>query len=241
MFKKLSVIVLITSLSVGVFAQKKGSSTTTSSSGFEKSMFDLKKDAYEYALQNYDNGSAIVHLQDIIALGHTNYEDTLALVYHYSGQTVNAMVLSEKLIENKADDPVLMEIIASSRRSLGDSKTALEKYEKLYSLKQDVAYAYEIATIQYELKRMAECIQTINAIIANPASEQEKTVMNYGQGATQEISFKAAALNIAGVVYLELNKPTEAEQALNAALQLEPDFALAKNNLAVLQNPEGNK
>jgi Flp pilus assembly protein TadD len=45
---------------------------------------------------------------------------------------------------------------------------------------------------------------------------------------------KAAALNIKGIVAMDLNQESNAKNFFNQALQLFPDFALAKGNLATL-------
>ena len=46
---------------------------------------------------------------------------------------------------------------------------------------------------------------------------------------------KAAAYNVKGICALELNQPEAAKENFNKALQLFPDFVLAKTNLETLE------
>ena len=49
---------------------------------------------------------------------------------------------------------------------------------------------------------------------------------------------KAAALNVKGIVAMDLNQDANAKEFFNQALQLFPDFALAKGNLATLSQKD---
>ena len=60
----------------------------------------------------------------------------------------------------------------------------------------------------------------------------EETVdVNVGQGYKQTVPYKAAALNIKGVIARQLNDDKTAEELFNQALAIYPDFVLAKGNI----------
>ena len=64
--------------------------------------------------------------------------------------------------------------------------------------------------------------------------------MNVGQGYTQKVPYKAAALNIKGVIAKQLNENSAAEALFKESLKVMPDFVLPKVNLEDLKK-EQNK
>ena len=51
------------------------------------------------------------------------------------------------------------------------------------------------------------------------------------QQGSQEVPMRAAAYNVKGICAMELNQEEAAKQNFNKAVELFPDFALAKGNL----------
>ncbi|WP_040671063.1 tetratricopeptide repeat protein [Nitritalea halalkaliphila] len=62
-------------------------------------------------------------------------------------------------------------------------------------------------------------------------SAEEKIGFNLGDNQTQEISLRAAALNLKGLVYVAQGSKSDAVAAFQEALALEPEFRLAQENL----------
>ncbi|MCS7086074.1 MAG: tetratricopeptide repeat protein, partial [Bacteroidia bacterium] len=54
----------------------------------------------------------------------------------------------------------------------------------------------------------------------------------------QEVKFKAAALNVKGVLYKDKGDKASAKKFFEEALKIEPEFELAKNNLEELNKEE---
>jgi tetratricopeptide (TPR) repeat protein len=71
--------------------------------------------------------------------------------------------------------------------------------------------------------------------VKNPKSSDEKVGFPKADNTNQEVSIKAAALNLKGMVYMYQKNKTEALQAFNQALELVPDFELAKENVKEAQ------
>ncbi len=63
------------------------------------------------------------------------------------------------------------------------------------------------------------------------AKADEKIGFPISQTETQEVGMKAAALNLKGMIYLDQGSKAEAKTAFEEAIQLEPNFSLAKENL----------
>jgi len=68
-------------------------------------------------------------------------------------------------------------------------------------------------------------------MLVKNAKPEEKIGFPVSQTETQEIGMKAAALNLKGMVYLDQGSKAEAKTAFEEAIQLEPNFNLAKENL----------
>jgi len=153
--------------------------------------------------------------------------DSLATIYFIMGAYPQAVHAAEKAHETVA----LNEIRAYSYRNMGDLKTALALFESLYGLNQSPENGYQVASIQYSLKRFGECEAILEKILKHPDSADKKVVIAMDQGTNQEISYLAASENLKGALMLEMGKTEIARGCFERALAAEPAFILAKNNL----------
>ena len=117
-------------------------------------------------------------------------------------------------------------------------KDALETYEKLFLQTKSLYHQYQLAVLQYQLKRYGECNTNVEQILKNEKSVSEKVSITVNQKEAQEVSLKAAAYNIRGVMLLEGKREEEAKFNFEEALKLQPDFMLAKNNLAFVSKKD---
>jgi tetratricopeptide (TPR) repeat protein len=161
--------------------------------------------------------------------------DTLMFLYFSTGQYNESLTLAEKIYNKDNSKLTALEIKAVSQQSLGLLKEALNDFESLNSKNKNVKYLYQIASLQYDLKRVAECSGSINQILTMDGIEKE-TVPFFGQDRSrQEVSIKAAAFNMRGVLAGELGENDLAIKSYEEALKIAPEFALAKNNLEVMK------
>ncbi|HMT29287.1 MAG TPA: tetratricopeptide repeat protein, partial [Bacteroidia bacterium] len=129
----------------------------------------------------------------------------------------------------------IKEISAYSYRNLGDIKTALPLFEELYKTTNSVENGYQVATMQFTMKRFGECFETITKIKTNPESKTAKVVITTEQGDNMRVTYLAAVENLSGVLYTEMGKPEMAKAAYERAIAEAPDFILAKKNLENMQ------
>ncbi len=182
------------------------------------------------------NGDYIVAINTLYYMlakdpANITYKDSLARLYLISGGYDKCANIAEQIIAKQPDNQRAMEFIALSEKALGNFKYALQMYEKLYSQTKDLGQAYSIAELQFGLKRFGECMQTIESILANPQSEK-KTLQVYATAQTEQtVSYKAATLNIQGMVHKELHETQKAKVAFNEALAIAPDFLLPASNI----------
>ena len=135
----------------------------------------------------------------------------------------------------------VMEMVALSYSQLNKNKEALEMYERLYKQTGNIYYAYQTAVQQFYMKRIGECNQMIDMIISHPKSATEKIAINVDQSTQQQVPVKAAALNMRGIIYKDMNMPEKAKAAFEESLAIMPEFALAKGNLDLLTKPAESK
>jgi tetratricopeptide (TPR) repeat protein len=167
--------------------------------------------------------------------GNVSIYDSLAHVYFLLGDYSRVLLASDRAnIRN--DNVSLREIKAYAARNTGDLKIALSEFEALYKEKNNPEYGYQVAAIRFNLKRYGECMEMISSIIENPESKSKKVIISTEDGKSQEVSYRAAAQNMKGVLFLEMGKEENAKVAFEESLKEEPGFKLAESNLDNLKN-----
>lgn len=194
--------------------------------------FEVQGRIYKAALKNYDLQAATIALYNMAALKpeRADIQDSLALLYFAGERYPQAYLIGEEILKANPKRNDMLELVAVSKQNLGLIKEALTDYEKLYTIDKSIYYLYQIATLQYQLKRYGECVASIDQIIANPESDKQKVNIRVQNG-SQDISMKAAALNVKGICAIELNQDAAAIDNFNKALAISPEFVLAKGNL----------
>jgi len=231
----LSIVAVLLTASIAD-AQKKSTTTATAaplSKEMSKDMlFDHYKSVYDLAYKYSDFVVAREALYNMISLKpeRTGLKDTLTYLYYTSGDHYQVIVLGGELLVAKPDKAEILELVAVSQQNRGLLKDALESFEKLFAITKDVYHLYNIASLQYMLKRFGECSESLNTIIASTDTPGEVTISD-NSGQSQKVPLKAAAFNMRGVIALEINQQDVAKQNFQKALELFPDFALAKSNL----------
>ncbi len=194
-------------------------------------------DVYHMSLKYNDLATAVNSVYQMMAIKpeETNLKDTLAILYFNSGRYVQTVLLGREIIEKSPDNYSILEALAISEQSLGLLKESLNHYVQLFSATKKLYFLYQEASIQYGLKRLGECAQSINALLAAEGVEKEEVSITYGQnGESQKVPMNAAAYNLQGVVLLELNRPEDAKTSFEKAIDLYKDFVLAKANLDIV-------
>lgn len=226
-----------------LMAQKKkgGDEETTTINTGGLSQLEINKAIYKKALNYGDYGTAIYAVYQIMELdaSATGYQDTLAYLYFNKGNYVQALLIGNEIVAADENNAGILEVVALSQQNLGLVKDALSSYEKLNKLQPDIYNLYTIATLQFALKRYGECSGTIDALLQSEGNTKPiKITDNNGQ--SQEVPLKAAALNMLGVMALEMQQTEVAVKSFQEALKVAPDFALAKGNLAKVTQGNNN-
>lgn len=160
----------------------------------------------------------------------SNWKDSLAFLFFQRGAYDQCVRVGKDVLAATPKDTAILELVAVSEQTLGMLKEALADYENLYALAGDMHHLYEIATIQFQMKRFGECEITINGITNLQGSDKTMVTIISGNNEQQLVPLKAAAINMKGVIALELSKNQEAKILFDQALEIFPEFILAKNN-----------
>jgi tetratricopeptide (TPR) repeat protein len=188
--------------------------------------------AYQLAMRYSDLSLAKAKLYDLMIRNPENarYMEALANIYFDNSQFASAALVSIDLLQSNDKNVGALEIAAYSLEQLGAFDRALPHFESLYLLTGDNFSLYKSAFLQYNLQRYEEAMNSVNMLVKN-AKADEKIGFPKSQTETQEISMKAAALNLKGLIYLDQNSKADAKTAFNEAISLDASFEQAKENL----------
>jgi tetratricopeptide (TPR) repeat protein len=198
----------------------------SASSNFE---LDIYKRAISYG--DYDAAKNALFRLMTANPDSIKYLDSLVTLYFSIGAMPQCILSGKEYLKKDTSNQSVMEMVAVSYSQLKNYKEAVDMYEKLYMKSGNLHYAYQLAVHQYLLKRIGECNQMLDIIIADPKAEQEKVGISGDDNKSQQVPLKAAALNLRGVIMQELSMTDKAKENFEAALKIMPEFALAKGNL----------
>ncbi len=189
--------------------------------------------AYQAALRFNDLEVAKDKLYNLMVRNPEDlrYMEALGSLYFESGQYTSSALVAMDILKINDKNVGALEIASYALEQLGAFDRALPYYESLHLLTGDNFSLYKSADLQYSMKRYAEAMNSLTMLM-KVAKADEKIGFPISETETQQVSMKAAALNLKGLVYLDQNSKTEAKAAFTEALTLEPNFNKAKENLA---------
>jgi tetratricopeptide (TPR) repeat protein len=192
---------------------------------------------YNMALEYGDYGVAINTLYTILADNPNDMalKDSLASLYFNSRAYPQAILVAREILAKNPKDKKMLELTAISYQNIGGAKEALETYETLYKESQMVYHLYQIAVLQYQIRRFGECEASLARILKDPASANEKVVINVNRTERQEVPMHAAVYNVLGMLALEQSDEASAKKAFEKALSIDGEFVLPKGNLEAME------
>ncbi|MFM9836657.1 MAG: tetratricopeptide repeat protein [Cyclobacteriaceae bacterium] len=180
--------------------------------------YEVAKDAlYDLIIENPGNDSLIFDL---------------AVYYYQNQKSASAVLVSNELLARNPKNVGALEIAASGYETLGVPDKALQNYESLYLLTNNVSTLYKMAFLQYRVKRYKESATSADIIMANKDIDTMKATYNDAAGKGKEYPIKVAVINLKGMLALDQGDKVGAKKFFEQALAISPDFALAKENLA---------
>jgi len=184
--------------------------------------YEVAKDAlYDLIVENPQNDSLIFNL---------------AYYYYENQKYVSAVLVSQQLLARNPKNVAALEISAVGYETMGVSDRALQNYESLYLLSNNIFTLYKMAFLQYDLKRFTESIASIDILFANPQLDSSKVAFNDVENKPKEYPMKVSLLNLKGLIQQDhFGDKAAAKKMFEEALAISPDFIAAKQNLVKLK------
>ncbi len=170
-----------------------------------------------------------------------SYIDTLCRLYFSANAHAQTVLTAHDYLSKDPSNLFIRELLAISLGAMNKNKESLEEYENLYKQTKSLYHAYQIAVLEYVLKRYGECESSLNAVINDSTSNNSKVSINIDQTKAQQVPLRAAALNVKGVMEKDLNLMDKAKADFIDALKVYPDFVLAKSNIEALNKKDQPK
>lgn len=221
----LAVLLLLGSFSLPVQGQNKEIQNTQ--------LYKLYQMKYIFARKYNDDVVAKDAMFSMIAMDPSDDSLKLQLSYYYfeSGQFASSLFSSGDILGRNPENLDALRINAMSYERMGVKDKAIESYESLYLKTSDIAVLYQVAVLQFDLKRFTECITNLDIIIKDPQAGALKLKFAKSDSEQQDIPMNAAAYNVKGMVYKQQGNIEEAKKNFQKALEIQPDFALVLQNL----------
>jgi len=203
----------------------------------------LDKKIMRQALIYGDNTIATNSLYSIIAKeGATStYKDSLAYVYFGARKYSSCFMVCTDILARNADKQDIMEMQAVSLEGLGAYDKAAQSYAKLVVKSNNNYHAYKLANIYYSLKKNKEALNAIKKAEELKDTGEIKITTPINKKLNQQVSLKAAIANVKGLIQFAMEDFAAANASFQVAITLEPEFKLAKDNLAAAREGEKTK
>ncbi len=196
-------------------------------------LYRLYQMKYIFARKYNDDIVAKDAMFCMIAMDPTDDSLKLQLSYYYfeSGQYASSLFASADILGRNPDNVDALRVNAMSYDRMGVKDKAVDSYESLYLKTNDIGTLYQVAVLQFDLKRYTECKTNLDIIIKDPQSRAMKLKFAKSENEQQDVTLEAAAYNVKGMVEKQLGNMEEAKKYFSKALSIQSDFALAEQNL----------
>ena len=226
---KKGIVMILAILSLSVSSELKAQNNDVKNTQLYK-LFQMK---YVFGRKYNDSNVAKDALYSMIAMDPNDDSLKMVLCYYYfeQNQYASSLFVSLDLLSRHPDNEDAMKINAMSYENMGVRDKAIEVYESLYLKTNEVNVLYQAAMLQFELERYNECTASLDIVLKDPQSKALK--LNFAKTETeqQEVSLAAAAYNMKGMLEKRQGNKTEAKSLFEKAIELEPEFVLAAQNL----------
>ncbi|WP_456377815.1 tetratricopeptide repeat protein [Lutibacter sp.] len=201
---------------------------------------NLEKQKLKQALAYGDTNVAASSMLSIITLegNKSTYKDSLAYLYFNKRNYSSCFLVLNDILKNKPNTIELLEMQAISLESLGAYGKAVEVYENLLAKTNNNYHAYKLAGLQLALKKFEDAYVSIKKANQLPDDGTIKITFQVNKNYNQNIDLKASIAYLEGIIALNLEKNKDAKLSFERAVQLFPDFVLAKGKLESLMSDE---
>lgn len=195
---------------------------------------------FNNALELNDIETALQACHYIVALQGANspYKDTMAILYHSIGKYRQSLLLGLSLLNQKASNATLLNIIADSYNKMGNVKDAINYQEKLFALMPLASVGFNLLEMQMQMQRNPEAIITGNQLLNTKIDSN--MVFYYKDTTNKNLStpLKAAIYNYLGTAFYKQGDKIRAKIMFTKALEIDDNFLIARLNMVALNKEE---
>ena len=216
---------------------------TTSVIAQQSSTVAFEKSKLQLAKSFGDKGVVKGSIYNIIALEgpQSTYKDSLAYIYFSEREYVSCFLVTNDLLKSKPENIELLEMNAVSLESMGALNKAIEAYQNIFDKTNNKYQGYKLASIQFRTGKNEEAYTTIKKAGLLPDDSSLKITFQVNENYNQNIALKPSIAYLEGLIAQSLDKIPEAKICYERAIQLSPDFVLAKSKLEILKAKELEK
>lgn len=191
---------------------------------------------YNKACALHDWETAIVALHYLLLDNPENafLQDSLAALYYRTGQNTACLKWCEEVLSSRPNAAFIHQIAGNVAQESGNLALALTHYEQLYSATKAPFFRYQVSSLQFLLGRYGEAGSNIESMLSDPELASTNIHLNWENG-SDDVPIHAALLNLRGNLELALNKENLARKSFRAALKLDSEFSLPRENLNAIQ------
>ncbi|MEO9802190.1 MAG: hypothetical protein ABJF04_03030 [Reichenbachiella sp.] len=197
---------------------------------------DVRKNIAIYQLANQFNDPAVARMALYNILFFSNNQsavlDSLTLFYYNLNQMPSVALVAKENLKINPDNQVALELGAIALSKLGAKDQALDNYEKLFLKNNDSRTLYQVAFMQYELKRFTESSTSAEILLKRTDIDELKMAFVKLDQTQQEVPMRAALLNLKGLLAQEKGEDQQAKELFLEALNVAPGFEVAQANLS---------
>ena len=191
---------------------------------------------YAIAIKYGDYGMAKASLYNMLAAypGNDSLLYSLSYLYFQSKDYGPAVLSAQDLLARNPDHLGALEISGAGYETLGLKDKSLAAYETLYLKSNDYQTLYKIAFLQFDMERLKECMTNIDILLEKSESDTLKVYYATEDNQQKEYTIKVSLYNLKGLVSKKYGDKESAKKHFQQALDVAPDFALAKQNMEAL-------
>jgi len=168
---------------------------------------------------------------------NSHWQDSLAYVYLKMENYGACESVCTKLLQKDSFKVAAIEMLALSLHNQGKIAQAAQAYQRLVPKSRNVHHAYTLAQLQFELNQLSSALSTVHFAFSLSYLPSDWVEVYIQENKCQRVPVEAALAYLKGLVLGELNPIQNkqlAKEAYEQAIQVAPDFLIAKKDLADL-------
>jgi tetratricopeptide (TPR) repeat protein len=160
--------------------------------------------------------------------------DSLPSMY-LAVQNIDAcLATTEEALKRKPEDEELLKYKLLCLEQIGNAEDMQVLAQQLYDKTGKAEYIYKVASVQLITENFKEASKTIEDMMAKYKETPDSVDIFIDQTQSQRVPVLAACWNMKGYMHIQNQKYQQAAEAYQKAIQIFPDFVMARRNLQQL-------